>query len=632
MKKLIITLLALSSSCLLAPAQTLADYQGTVISQTPNYYFTLDQGSLVSHGTNTSTPSWFILLNNSAATALQTGYDVFGNSSNAFFIATKNDALIDQSEATDLVINSGGGGVATTNSTATGSISLLFKSLGPGSYTSQKYVFDGGHDSSLHNMCALLFQNLSATLGGDTNALVLRFGDKDTAILPFTNVIPDTWYYFAFTYTEATNGYFLDSTGTNLVTVKGKWYLGVLGGTLASGETTNSIDSVAGSGVLYLGNSVSTSAGLAVPGSGYLDEFATWTRRLSDAEVEAQFAKLPQPPAPGATYEQVVSSQFPQYYFKLNDSLVESVGNTLHLSPNGSGGAFTNDLLGNPDWAYSFSDTNDALFITNDLINGGGPTQNSSQTGVGTISLQFRMLSDTNNGGQRFIFAAPGEEVNATDDNQLALFIEGPDSTNYPNSLKLRVGNQTTGSTSSDTNNIVPIATAADLVPNAWYYFAMTYNESRNNGEVYFYFGPAGGTLRTGLVNPANASVVGDNGPLVIGNSIVGGVIQDRAFRNPGQGRIDNFAIWHYELSPSQINAQFAAMTLSGVPPTLSIIASGGNAILSWPATFSGYSLQSNTNLAASTWVNAGSAVTVGSQFVVTNAMDTVTRYYRLVK
>jgi hypothetical protein len=67
--------------------------------------------------------------------------------------------------------------------------------------------------------------------------------------------------------------------------------------------------------------------------------------------------------------------------------------------------------------------------------------------------------------------------------------------------------------------------------------------------------------------------------------------------------------------------------------PALGIKVSGANAIISWPSgTDPGFALQSATNLTSPAWVSAGTAITSGGQFVVTNGIGGVARYYRLKK
>ena len=102
------------------------------------------------------------------------------------------------------------------------------------------------------------------------------------------------------------------------------------------------------------------------------------------------------------------------------------------------------------------------------------------------------------------------------------------------------------------------------------------------------------------------------------------------AFRNPGQGAIDEFAIWHEELSAAEIAAQFNALVAH---PRLGIAIADGNAILSWPNTTpASYVLQAAPALVGQTWTNAGSPVIVGSNFVVTNALSSSASFFRLHK
>jgi hypothetical protein len=605
-------------SLLAAPlyAQNISNYQFTVSSQNPTAYFKLD-GSLAS----SVNPN--VVLESFAGGY---GSDVFRQTSNCWFFVDQNTAYL--RNLSDSLIS--GGGPANSNATAKGSISFLFRSLSGANVGGQRFLFDAtttaGMTTTNHNAFSLFFENDTST--NAPNSLKLRFGDSTTVLLTSNNILPSTWYYFALTYDEAR------------VPNKAIWYVGTAGGTLLSGSTVNDADAVAGEATgLIIGQRAGYAGAFRGPGPGRIDEFAIWARELTATEVTNQFSNLPPLPPPGATYQQVLQSQFPKYHFKLDKALVESIGNNLLLSATGAGGAFTADPFGNANSAYSFSETNDSLYITNDLVNGGGPTTDASASAVGTISFLFRMLSDTNFPGQRFVFSAPGVETVSTDDNQLALFFENDDPAGtYPNSLKLRVGNTTKGSTnSSSADNNVPVAYSTNMVPNAWYYFAMTYDESRNTPEVYVYFGKVGGTLTRDSMNPANASVVGNNGPLVLGNKIEFGVITNNAFRGPGNGAIDEFTIWHDELAPSEIAAQFAAAAPL-IRPTLSIVSSGTNIIISWPAdTASSFVLETtnvldSTTISAPIWPSAGSPSLVGPNYVVTNSLSAGSSFYRLHK
>jgi hypothetical protein len=625
-----------------ASAQTLSNYQWTVMSQSPMSYFTFDTGLYNQYTITNAVATNTAFLTVSGQGGLPSGWeggfapDVYRNQNKSILFSGTRDAVDVYPNTSAGIIN--GGGARTTTSTNEGSISCLFRTLDSTNNSGRRHVFMAGGDPGTNsvNALALFFEGPSIT-NPDPLSLRVRLGNKTETILQPTDILPASWYYFALAYTEATNT--LDATGTNAI--KGTWYLGRAGGTLATGRLATALDAVAGdANHLVIGNWTNYSQPFRSPGNGRVDEFATWDRQLSFTEISNQFTTLPQLPPPGGTYQQVVTSQMPKYYFKLDSSLIESVGGVLQLSTNGTDGAFTSDVLENIERAYFFAATNDALYITNDLIAGGGPGTNDAASGVGTISFQFRMLSDTNYGGQRFIFSAPGEEDYGTNDNMLALYLEnnGVTTNTYPGSLKLRVGNLTKGSTgSSDPLNNIPVEYATNLVPNAWYYFAMTYDEKRNTPEVYLYFGQAGGTLTTNLANPANASVVGNNGWLCLGNKMESFAIGSNAFRNPGEGAIDEFAIWHDELSPAEIRAQFAAMA-PAVAPNLTIVQTGSDVIVSWPTgTPSTFVLESTnvldaTTIGAPSWPSAGSPSVAGTSYVVTNTVSSDNRFYRLHK
>jgi hypothetical protein len=68
--------------------------------------------------------------------------------------------------------------------------------------------------------------------------------------------------------------------------------------------------------------------------------------------------------------------------------------------------------------------------------------------------------------------------------------------------------------------------------------------------------------------------------------------------------------------------------------PALSLSRSGTNTVVSWPATFVGFTLQSATNLSpVVSWTPASpSPVIVNNQYTVTNASTAGAKFYRLVK
>jgi len=79
-------------------------------------------------------------------------------------------------------------------------------------------------------------------------------------------------------------------------------------------------------------------------------------------------------------------------------------------------------------------------------------------------------------------------------------------------------------------------------------------------------------------------------------------------------------------------SCSFTVTVLPGSAPELNIIHGGTNIVLSWPNTYSCYTLQSSPGLAASDfWTSlAGPYSTVGANFVLTNTVAPTNRFYRL--
>ena len=66
-------------------------------------------------------------------------------------------------------------------------------------------------------------------------------------------------------------------------------------------------------------------------------------------------------------------------------------------------------------------------------------------------------------------------------------------------------------------------------------------------------------------------------------------------------------------------------------PPQLAIIPSAANVILSWPTNFTGFTLQSTTNLVSPVWItNSPTPVIVNGQLAVTNPISGTQQFFRL--
>jgi uncharacterized repeat protein (TIGR03803 family) len=72
--------------------------------------------------------------------------------------------------------------------------------------------------------------------------------------------------------------------------------------------------------------------------------------------------------------------------------------------------------------------------------------------------------------------------------------------------------------------------------------------------------------------------------------------------------------------------------SVSALAPTLTIVPSGTNVVLTWPTNAAGFTLQSATNLVSTTvWTNVSpAAVVVNGQYAVTNPVSGTNKFYRL--
>jgi DNA-binding beta-propeller fold protein YncE len=72
-------------------------------------------------------------------------------------------------------------------------------------------------------------------------------------------------------------------------------------------------------------------------------------------------------------------------------------------------------------------------------------------------------------------------------------------------------------------------------------------------------------------------------------------------------------------------------LSLSAAAPILTITTSGTNAFVSWPVAAGSFNLQSTTNLNNPNWITiSGTPGTIAGNFVVTNAISSSTRFFRL--
>jgi hypothetical protein len=266
-----------------------------------------------------------------------------------------------------------------------------------------------------------------------------------------------------------------------------------------------------------------------------------------------------------ANYSAAINTESPDVYFRFNSNLVDSVGGTIALRSLTQ--PFTGDYWGNSFSAATFRAFNSGDLMTNgtDLFSGGSSSSAgfALATNTGSMTFLFRTLTNAPT-ATRYIFS---QNLLGGASNQFALYVDGTNASSDPGALKLRVGDIT-----------ATLLTLTNVTYSSWYYFGVTYDEARDAGEVRWYLGLANGALSSGTVDIGDNSVIGDNGPIGFGGRHT--ALPSDNFRNPGNGAMDEIAIWNRELSSSEITSQFNAITGAPEPSTalLIIVALGFNA------------------------------------------------------
>ena len=154
---------------------------------------------------------------------------------------------------------------------------------------------------------------------------------------------------------------------------------------------------------------------------------------------------------------------------------------------------------------------------------------------------------------------------------------------------------------------------------NAWYHLAVT----RTAGTFRLYVDGQ----QLGAEQPDARPIAQVTGPLQIGNY--------GATSYALNGLIDELSIYRQALSPGQISTLHAAGRVGKcAPPTLKIAPLPGAVRLSWTTNANGFALETNgPAFAPGAWNLLGaSPAVVADEFVVTNAINSPARHYRLKK
>ena len=280
-----------------------------------------------------------------------------------------------------------------------------------------------------------------------------------------------------------------------------------------------------------------------------------------------------------ADYQATVTNQNPSCYFTFDKgSLTNCLGSpavTLTaFSPSFFTGQFAEDIFNNSSNSMYIITSGDVVYDPNEaadkLISGGGsPTLGS--TAKGSVTLLFKMTdpggvpSFTGSGSlghnQLNIFSFGGHTANVAGfpcTNAFKLFVENlTTSTNNAGSLKLQFGNSET-----------VLLLSNNIIWDAWYYFAVTYDETStiggqpNTNKANWYVGllKGNGSLFSNTVTCDPSSVAGDASDFLLGATRNNSGVIGSSFKNPGTGQIDEVAVWSRQLTPAEIQAQFSTL------------------------------------------------------------------------
>jgi hypothetical protein len=236
-----------------------------------------------------------------------------------------------------------------------------------------------------------------------------------------------------------------------------------------------------------------------------------------------------------AIYEGVISNQYPNNWFKLNNEsgsgLTNAISGQAVTTLTNGGGAWDVDAFAIGNSAFAFN-VNTQRLAAGDVISGG------SGTNQGSLSLLFRSLNGYPTTTPRYVFCQKGNST-----NEFSMFFEGTNSP--PGSFKVQMAGQT---------NVILQSNA--VVFGTWYYLAMTWNESDHLAT--WYLAPIGGTLSSGAIDLGITNVVGNSSNVNLGNRDT----QNRAISSPGNGALDQIAFWNRELTNTEICAQFDTLNV----------------------------------------------------------------------
>jgi len=248
-----------------------------------------------------------------------------------------------------------------------------------------------------------------------------------------------------------------------------------------------------------------------------------------------------------ANYQSTVNGSANLLYYNTLDSataLAPTVGTGTFTS---TGTSYGLDYWGNANSAVTYPTVvTDYLSLPNSAV----ISQAGSATGIGSLSMLFYLPSTVPTTGYLF-------SDSETTGSMFAFDISGG------NTFQLKLG--------SITKSLTGALPAPAVTANTWYYLAVTYDRTGVapgvNG-VNYYLGVVGGSLSSGFIqnggtgNISATSTLGANGSFILGSRL--GTKNSMGV----DSAVDEFATWSSQLTATDIQNQFSALTTTVPEPS----------------------------------------------------------------
>ncbi|MCP5488150.1 MAG: hypothetical protein H7A43_05825 [Verrucomicrobia bacterium] len=562
-------------------------YQKAVLSQQPDYWFPLDD-TLANFGAQPAAD--LTSEGNYVKNRLPRGTDNLGNASNAFDLVGGFDHV---AQAADMVSDRG-------------AFSLLFRTPALPFDGANRHVFAQGGSPASGNAFSMRFSPASLTL---------LLGSVTTTLIS-GQPLQDTWYYFALTWD-------LDRDPGEAI-----WYLGPLDGPLDSGVVdVGNTDVFGDDGPVYVGhrNGVEWDNALRVgTESGTVDEIAFWLRELTEDEVKLQFQShttfyagptVTAPPADltvasgdPASFTVAADGIGPLTYQWLSNGVVYAGATNATLTIP----AVTTGMSNDQYRAVVFDDfgsvTSAAAILSvippppnlEETLTALDPDYwfrfDGNYTNAGALPVADFVAAGTTFGDDAYGMAGSSVRMNTfnasldQDDligarGTLSILFRTPDAP----LLFAHLLAQGTDTGSGNALNVVHVDFTglrlkvgdADalihpgvLPVSRWYLLVLSWDDTRDAGEVHWWLSPVGGTLSEGVLDLDDTAVIGDGSRWILGNGSAGGFSpwrRDDGANHPGG--LDEVALWTDELPEVSISNLFTAAAVGG--PSVTAIIGG---------------------------------------------------------